>query len=110
MRSGRIRFAFRLAISLGIDDPLTWIDSVHPSVIDAWIAYDRVEPIPRPWDQTATVAMEVYRVAMLTASKNGHELDPKSRSDFMPATESPSKRPMSVTDMSQWAAKMVGME
>lgn len=109
MRSPRIRFAFRLAIALGIADPIAWIDSVDPSVIDCWIEYDALEPIPYPWLQSATIAAEVYRTTAFIAAANGQKIDTRKVSEFMPETAD-ARRPsgmLTTQQMTAWAAGMV---
>jgi len=102
-----MRFAFRLALTLGIADPVAWIDSVPREVLTRWIAYDAVEPIPFPWLQTATVAAESYRVAQYVAASGGGELDSRSVASFMPGSEIDKTATVLMTsDQSmQWATK-----
>ncbi len=109
MRSARIRFAFRLAIALGIPDPIDWIDTVDPRVIDCWIAYDSHEPIPYPWLQTATIAAEAYRTTAFVAAANGQRLDHRKVASFMPKTADTrnSSRMLTTQQMTAWAAGMV---
>lgn len=109
MRSPRIRFAFRLAIALGIADPVAWIDTVDPYVIDCWLAYDAVEPIPFPWLQSATIAAEVYRSAEIAGIGKIERLQPKRVKDFMPAIPDAADRSarMSPDQMAAWAAGKV---
>lgn len=109
MRSARVRFAFRLAIALGIPDPVAWIDSVEPYVIDCWLAYDAHEPIPYPWLQSATIAAEAYRTTAFISAGNGHVLDARAVRDFMPKTSDKpqSSGTLSTDQMTNWAANMV---
>ena len=39
----RLRWVFRICEKLGIDDPVHWMNSVSPSVVDQWIAFELVE-------------------------------------------------------------------
>ena len=39
----RLCWAFRICEALGIDDPVHWMNSVSPSVLDQWIAYKMLE-------------------------------------------------------------------
>lgn len=100
-----------MAIALGIPDPIAWIDSVEPAVIDRWLEYDRFEPIPSPWLQSATIAAEVYRVASWIAASNGEKLDAKRVADFMPKTADASdgRASMTTEQMAAWAASMVNL-
>lgn len=111
MRSPRIRFAFRLAIALGIADPIGWIDSVDPQVLDCWIAFDAIEPIPYPWLQSATIAAESYRTASFIAAAHGGTLEPRRVADFMPETSDVSRGGATMTpeQMAAWAARMVNL-
>lgn len=36
----RLRWVFRVCKNLGIDDPCHWMNSVSPSVVDQWIAFE----------------------------------------------------------------------
>lgn len=107
MRSPRIRFAFRLAIALGIADPITWIDTVDPAVLDRWIAYDAVEPIPDPWLAAGTIAAEVGHVAGITAACHGVEPPPpRSPMSFVPGRRSAAASPtMTPEQMATWAER-----
>lgn len=111
MRSWRNRFAFRLAIALGIPDPLTWIDTVDPYVIDCWIAYDAVEPIPYAWLQTAVMAAETYSVTGMVAANKGVKVPPKAVRDFMPKTSDADRAGIRMTAAQQaaWAAQRVNL-
>lgn len=43
-RNPKLLFAFRLCLKLGIDDPIAWMDSVSPWLLNAWTAYYTIEP------------------------------------------------------------------
>ncbi|TWU19566.1 hypothetical protein [Allorhodopirellula heiligendammensis] len=112
MGSARIRFAFRLAISLGIPDPIAWIDTVDPYVLDCWLAYDSREPIPYPWLQSATIAAEAYRTTSFISAGNGAVLDSRAVRDFMPRTSAAKQQQsgeMTPEQMTAWAASMVNL-
>lgn len=36
----RLRWVFKICKDLGIDDPVHWMNSVSPSIVDQWIAYE----------------------------------------------------------------------
>jgi hypothetical protein len=36
----RLRWCFKICKDLGIDDPVHWMNSVSPSVVDQWIAFE----------------------------------------------------------------------
>jgi hypothetical protein len=38
-RNIRLRWVFRICSELGIDDPVHWMNSVSPLLVDQWIAY-----------------------------------------------------------------------
>lgn len=43
-RNLKLRFAFRLCLQLGIDDPIAWMDNTPPWLLNAWMAYYTLEP------------------------------------------------------------------
>jgi len=36
----RLRWVFQICKALGIDDPVHWMNTVSPSVVDQWIAFE----------------------------------------------------------------------
>ncbi len=48
MRHPRVRFAFRLAPHLGIANPLDWLDTVDPVVIECFAMSLAEHPLPTP--------------------------------------------------------------
>lgn len=47
----------------------------HPRELVYWMAFDRISPLPDPWEQTGVVAAEVH---------NGLRTTPKGVMDFVP--------------------------
>ena len=113
MRSPRMRFAFRLALFLGIDDPLSWVDTVDPLVIDCWLENQLYDPLPDPWLQTATIAMEIYQLASLIGASNGIRLPELKIDHWMPSragktSDTRDSGPtMSIEQQVQWASRRV---
>lgn len=69
-------FLYRLARALG----MTVFDlrerlSRHPRELVYWRAFDRISPLPDPWEQTGIIAREVH---------NGWSTKPKAAINFMP--------------------------
>ncbi len=90
-QSYRIRFAFRVCLALGIDDPIHWMNNVDRSVLDWWIAYYRVEPFGSDWSQTATIAERLGHIADTMDSYFGGEVTPRRFNDYLPADSFPAK-------------------
>jgi hypothetical protein len=112
MRVPRVRFAFRLARELGIADPLAWLDTVDPVVVDCFAISCEQYPLPDPWLQTATIAMEIYQLASLIAASKGARFPELSIDHWMPARgKSPdtvtSTPTMTIEQELKWAARRV---
>lgn len=61
------------------------MNSTDPAVVDAWLAYYRVEPFGTSWNQSATIAAEVCRLGDLYISSKGGKTPPVKLRDFLPA-------------------------
>lgn len=87
------------------------MDSVGPGVVDAWLAYDAVEPIPVAWAQSAGIAAEVYRGTQTLAATHGVRMDSKPPADWIPTRSEPkpSGRKMTIEDMDRAARRMAGL-
>lgn len=113
MRVPRVRFAFRLARELGIADPLAWLDSVDPVVVDCFALSCDLDPLPDPWLQTATIAMEIYQLASLIGAYKGIRLPELKIGHWMPSragkssdTQAPGLT-MTIEQQVQWASRRV---
>lgn len=84
-----MRFACRVCLELGIDDPETWLDLIPERVFDLWWSYYQCEPFGRNWEQSASIAASVSNVASMIAASNGVKSDPASVLDFMPSESLP---------------------
>jgi hypothetical protein len=42
-RDHRLSWAFMICKNLGIDDPVLWMDTVDPVILDRWIAFEQNE-------------------------------------------------------------------
>lgn len=60
------------------------MNSTPPEVLDHWIEYDAIEPIPAPWSQTAAIAAEVYHLARLIAAGQGITIEDRTPADWIP--------------------------
>ena len=71
-----MRFAFRLAAQLGVEDPIAMIGRMTPELFDLWIAFDALEPIGQrgTWAQLA-------RITDLQMARCGVESE---MADFLP--------------------------
>jgi hypothetical protein len=57
----RLRWVFRICKELGIDDPVHWMNSVSPSVVDQWIAFELLEResgLPKPEAASPEAALD----------------------------------------------------
>jgi hypothetical protein len=61
-----------------------WLDSIDPSVIDRWLAYDRIEPISTPWHHTAEVCRQIWEALQYWAAKQGIELPARAADHWIP--------------------------
>jgi hypothetical protein len=71
-------------LGLPIVDVEAWLDSIDPSVIDRWLAYDRLEPISAPWQHTAQVCAALWEAIAIIAAGQGVELPPRSGEYWIP--------------------------
>jgi hypothetical protein len=69
---------FRLALLLGIPDPIGFYESLPARILTAWEAYDRVEGLPNPWLQTGITTAAVCNHLR---SSNSRPVRPR---DYMP--------------------------
>lgn len=54
-------------------------------ILDFWEAYDRVEALPSPWQQTAEICAQVESVVGIQYAKQGvKDYKPKTKASFMP--------------------------
>ena len=101
MRDGRLFFAFRLCLELGIDDPRRWLNSVDDELVDLWEAYYRMEPFGNSWLQTAVVCQTQSVTSSYVAASCGAKVKPTEWKHFMPTTfkqpksDKPKRRMMS---------------
>lgn len=111
MRSPRMQFAFLVARVVGIADPISWIDSVDPLVVDCWLESHLQNPLPDPWEQSASIAMEIYQLASLIAASKGLTLPERAASHWMPSRKTSdtahSSPSMSIDQQIQWAEQVV---
>jgi hypothetical protein len=59
--------------------------SVDRRILDFWEAYDRIEPLPDTWAQSAQVCTQLEKIATYILATNGQEYTPTPYKDFMPA-------------------------
>lgn len=86
------------------------MDSTPPAVVDAWLDYDAVEPIPVPWAQTAALACEVYDLQRLAAAKIGSRMDFRRPADWIPTRRKPVQaKVISHDDHDRMARRMAGL-
>jgi hypothetical protein len=87
------------------------MDAVGPRLIDEWLAYDAIEPIPVPWAQSAGIAAEVYRVTQTIAATHGVKTDNRPPADWIPTRTDPKaeSRPMSIEELDRAARRMAGL-
>jgi hypothetical protein len=80
--------ASRLCLAAGILDVEKWLTGEDAKrILDWWEAYDRVEPLPEPWLQTAVVCHELAKTqATIMASQGAKikETDIRTWQSFMP--------------------------
>lgn len=103
---------FRLCLHLGIADPIEWMNRTPPAVIDRWIQFAAVEPLPDSWQQMAEIAAEVYGVSQWIAATRGKSLPERSVESWIPRAESVAKvrdRAMTVDQSLSWAARQAGV-
>ncbi|MGV3483455.1 MAG: hypothetical protein ACO1RT_03445 [Planctomycetaceae bacterium] len=112
MRSPRVRFAFGLAIALGIDDPIAWMDSKPPEVIDRWIIHCAENPLPDSWQQMAVIASEIYGVTQWIAAQAGQKLDPRPVNHWIPGAKrdaASDQRVMTADQSRSWIESQIGI-
>jgi hypothetical protein len=93
-----LRFVYRLCLRLGIDDPEEWMNTVGRDRVDRWLLYCGHEPLSQPWDHTAAVCTELYRISQMLAAKVGVELPERTADSWIPAIyTTPALTPLSKT-------------
>lgn len=80
----RLRFACRVCLELGIDDPEAWLDSISERVLSVWWAYYQCEPFGSHWEQSASLASVIHANTAMMAATHGAKMEPLSVIDFMP--------------------------
>jgi hypothetical protein len=86
------------------------MDATPPAVLDAWLDYDAVEPIPVPWAQSATIASEIYELQRLAAAKIGSKMDFRRPADWIPTRQKAvQSKVMSHDDHDRMARRMAGL-
>lgn len=81
-----MRFACRLCLALGIDDPEDWLDKVSPRTFALWQAYYQIEPWGKEHERDAMQSMQLHNIAANIAASYGVKVDALSLQDFMPGT------------------------
>lgn len=84
-KNHRLRFACRVCLELGIDDPEEWLNSISDRVFNVWWAYYQCEPFGSHWEQTASLAAVVHANTAMLAATRGVKLEPMSVVDFVPS-------------------------
>lgn len=84
-KNHRLRFACRVCLELGIDDPEAWLDSISERTFDVWWAYYQCEPFGSHWEQTASLAAVVHANTAMMAATRGVKLEPMKVVDFVPS-------------------------
>ena len=91
------------------------MDRTPRHVLDRWIAYNAVEPLPMPWNQTAAIAAEVYSLCQMIAAKGGVKLPNQPPSEWIPTADRNAKRttpakPATLNDQMSWAMRKAGLK
>jgi hypothetical protein len=79
--------AFRLAKERGIDDVLTWYESLPSDVWSQWLAYDSIEPVGCEWERHAGVMAMLDAIQACLINPNvdkQHRVKPRSMQEFLP--------------------------
>ena len=66
----------------------TWLASIDPTLIERWLAYDRLEPISSPWQHTATLAFAMWEAIRRLATAQGVDLPARLPDAWIPSRES----------------------
>ncbi len=69
-------------------------------ILDFWEAYDRVNALPDPWTQTATICTEINLLRATLAAANGMESSPTKQENYMPPRWVPPPMPKRTKVMS----------
>lgn len=83
-------------------------------VLDRWIAFNAVEPLPMPWNQTAAVAAEIYGLLQMIAAQKGIKMPNQSPAEWIPTADQivnrtkPAK-PATLEDQMSWAMRKAGL-
>ena len=67
-RNHRLRFAFRICLQLGIDDPIAWHNAIDSLLLDHWIAFYQLEPweVGQPIKEKPTMHRPEHVAQVLT--------------------------------------------
>lgn len=74
-------------------DVKAWLRTLPYGALDQWLAFDAIEPIGDEWEQSAQVALSVYRLSGIQLAKAGAKPPEISFDDCMPARYRPPKVP-----------------
>lgn len=89
--------ASKLCLAAGILDVERWlVRDDAKRILDWWEAFDRINPLPDPWVQTATSCFEMASIQRVLLAVNGVKTDDSevpSWQDWMPPRYKPGKRP-----------------
>lgn len=83
-------------------------------VLDRWLAFNAVEPIAMPWQETATIAAEVYSLNQMIAASHGIQLPSRPLKDWIPTVDqssqvAPESKVMTADQDMAWARRMAGI-
>lgn len=85
--------AFRVALACGIPDPITWLGTVSPTVIDYWWAYYRIEPWGDEWRHTGRICKGLDDLLAFYAMAKGVKHPQRAETDFMPIAKVATPQP-----------------
>jgi hypothetical protein len=84
-----------------------WLAGLDPTVLDWWLAFDRIEPISQPWTHTATLCAAVWEALSAIAAAQGVELPARKPEYWIPNRQAvESRQPTNRIDPEQLEAIM----
>jgi hypothetical protein len=91
--SQRMRWACRICLALGIDDPEQWLHECTPRKLAIWQAFYRFEPWGADMEQAANMQTQISGLIAMYASAHGADAKPQPITDFMPADWEGARKP-----------------
>ena len=89
----------RLAMTLGVVEVDSMLDSITPAQFNEWIAFNALEPIGNDWDQAATIAATLHNEMESIRCMFGGQKKPEFHNieDYVPTAKPKRKKVQRMT-------------